>query len=54
MPKNDKYLGKAYCPFCGESIKVFEHSTEAMCSHMWGNLSKYSGVMSAMRKLRQR
>ena len=54
MSKNDKYLGKAYCPFCGASIKVYEHSSEAGCSHMWGDTSTYSGVVSAMRKLRRK
>lgn len=54
MSKSDKYLGKAYCPFCGAPIKVYEHSTQATCSHMWGSLSKYSGVLSAMRALRRK
>ena len=54
MPKNNKYLGKAYCPFCGKPINVFEHSTTATCSHMWGNVSNYTGVLSAMRKLRRK
>ena len=54
MVKTDKYLGRVYCPFCGAAIKVYEHSTQATCSHMWGNLTKYGGVVSAMKKLRRK
>ena len=54
MAKKNKYLGKAFCPFCGIKIDVFEHSLAANCTHMWGSISKHSGVMNAIRKLRSK